>query len=110
MDRLFIYGTLGPGRPNEHVMQRIGGQWVAGTTRGRLLEAGWGAAMGSPGMVPDAQGELISGHVFESDNLQHHWQELDEFEGPEYQRVLVTVTQQDGSQVDAYIYALRDHD
>ncbi|KAB0731143.1 gamma-glutamylcyclotransferase, partial [Pseudomonas aeruginosa] len=27
MQRLFVYGSLGPGRPNEHLMQKIGGQW-----------------------------------------------------------------------------------
>ncbi|KAB0733677.1 gamma-glutamylcyclotransferase, partial [Pseudomonas aeruginosa] len=25
MQRLFVYGSLGPGRPNEHLMQKIGG-------------------------------------------------------------------------------------
>lgn len=24
-ERLFVYGTLGPGRPNEHVLRDIGG-------------------------------------------------------------------------------------
>lgn len=24
MQRLFVYGSLGPGRPNEHLMQKIG--------------------------------------------------------------------------------------
>lgn len=28
MQRLFVYGSLGPGRPNEHLMQKIGGQCV----------------------------------------------------------------------------------
>jgi len=53
MERLFIYGTLGPGRPNEYVMQKIGGIWEAGSIKGRLIEAGWGATMGFPGLVLD---------------------------------------------------------
>jgi len=25
--KLFVYGTLGLGRPNEHVLKAIGGRW-----------------------------------------------------------------------------------
>jgi gamma-glutamylcyclotransferase (GGCT)/AIG2-like uncharacterized protein YtfP len=46
MDHLFVYGTLGPGRPNEHVMQKIGGAWEAASLKGCLIQAGWGADMG----------------------------------------------------------------
>ncbi|MDO6673900.1 MULTISPECIES: hypothetical protein [Cobetia] len=42
MQHLFIYGTLGPGGPNEHVMLDIGGSWTPGTLKGRLEAAGWG--------------------------------------------------------------------
>lgn len=59
MQRLFVYGSLGPGRPNEHLMQKIGGQWQAASLRGRLLEKGWGAGMGFPGLAIDADGEEI---------------------------------------------------
>ncbi|ALM50906.1 gamma-glutamylcyclotransferase family protein [Halomonas huangheensis] len=106
MQRLFIYGTLGPGRPNEHVMQKIGGSWKAATLKGRLLKSGWGAAMGFPGLVIDEDGEEIQGHVFSSENLSNNWQSLDNFEGAEYQRVLTTVTLASGEHVDAYVYAL----
>ena len=40
MQHLFIYGTLGPGGPNEHVMLDIGGSWTPGTLKGRLEAAG----------------------------------------------------------------------
>ena len=41
IQRLFVYGTLAPGRPNEHVLSEIGGSWEAGDrdrniTPGRL--------------------------------------------------------------------------
>ena len=107
MDRLFVYGTLGPGRPNEHVMQNIGGTWHAARLRGRLVKAGWGAEMGFPGLVITEDGEDIQGHVFSSGNLAAHWHALDAFEGAEYQRVLATVTLEDGSRIEAYVYALR---
>lgn len=107
MERLFIYGTLGPGRPNEHVMQKIGGEWQVGSVNGRLVKEGWGAKMGFPGLVLDEAGEKIEGHVFVSESLSQHWQTLDDFEGSEYQRQLATVRLQDGGTVKAYVYALR---
>src|SRR5690606_34903451 len=107
MDRLFVYGSLGPGRPNEHVMQKIGGNWEAASLRGTLVQAGWGADMGFPGLTLNDMGDEIQGHVFASDDLQSHWAALDEFEGAEYQRVLTTVTLAAGGQIEAYVYALR---
>ena len=80
MERLFIYGTLGPGGPNEHVMQAIGGHWQPGRIKGRLRQAGWGAEMGFPGLVLDEAGDDIPGHVFVSDALPDHWAALDDFE------------------------------
>ncbi|MDN6859214.1 gamma-glutamylcyclotransferase [Pseudomonas sp. CAN2814] len=106
-DRLFVYGTLGPGRPNEHVLARIGGTWLEAQLKGELIQAGWGAGMGFPGLVIDADGEIIRGHVFQSEHLAEHWDALDRFEGAEYQRVLTAVTLVDGQQVQAYVYALR---
>lgn len=107
MEYLFVYGTLGPGRPNEHVMQKIGGTWEAGSIKGRLMEAGWGAEMGFPGLVLDESGDDIEGHVFISENLSLHWQALDDFEGAEYRRTLTTVTLSEGGTVEANVYALR---
>jgi gamma-glutamylcyclotransferase (GGCT)/AIG2-like uncharacterized protein YtfP len=107
MNRLFVYGSLGPGRPNEHVMQNIGGTWEAASLRGELVQEGWGASMGFPGLVISETGKEIQGHVFISENFENHWADLDEFEGDEYQRVLTQVTLFSGDQADAYVYALR---
>lgn len=107
MNRLFVYGTLGPGHPNEHVMQKIGGTWEAASIKGTLVQAGWGADMGFPGLVIGDAGDDIQGHVFVSDNFKNHWADLDTFEGDEYQRVLTQVTLASGGQTDAYVYALR---
>lgn len=106
-ERLFVYGTLGPGRPNEQVLLKIGGFWASAHLRGKLVEAGWGAGMGFPGLVLGEDGEEIQGHVFVSENLAGYWSALDEFEGSEYRRVLTTVTLADGQQMAAYVYALR---
>ena len=55
--RLFVYGTLGPGRPNEHVLSAIGGTWEEASVNGFLMPRGWGAEMGYPGIVLDDTGE-----------------------------------------------------
>jgi gamma-glutamylcyclotransferase (GGCT)/AIG2-like uncharacterized protein YtfP len=105
--RLFVYGTLVPGGPNEHVLQQIGGTWQPGTVKGTLYKEGWGAALGYPAIVLDAHGAEVHGFLFSSENLPDHWAELDEFEGEGYQRVLTKVTLSDNKIVDAYIYALK---
>ena len=49
--RLFVYGTLAPGRPNEHVLAAIPGSWEAATVKGKLFQEGWGARAGFPGIA-----------------------------------------------------------
>lgn len=106
MENLFIYGTLAPGQINHHKMSHISGKWLPATTKGKLFEAGWGASCGCPGMIPDDNGTEIEGYVFCSDELKHHWQHLDEFEGVEYQRVLIKVKLENNVDLDAYVYKL----
>ncbi|MCG8683442.1 MAG: gamma-glutamylcyclotransferase [Desulfobacterales bacterium] len=107
IQRLFVYGTLGPGRPNEHVLSDIGGFWEKGSVKGTLYQEGWGADMGYPGIVLNDDGDTVQGFVFNSENLYEHWTALDGFEGEAYQRVLTTVKLADNSRVDAYIYELK---
>jgi len=105
--KLFVYGTLGPGRPNEHIMRNIGGTWEEASVIGILHQEGWGAAMGYPGITLDKEGDKVEGFLFSSDKISEHWSELDEFEGEAYERVLTTVELQNGTVVDAYIYTLK---
>ena len=107
VEKLFVYGTLGPGHPNEHVLVAIGGSWEPATVAGRLLEEGWGAEMGYPGIDLDENGGEVEGFLFTSKNLSGHWADLDAFEGEAYRRMLAKVKLKDGSIVDAYIYTLR---
>lgn len=108
VDRLFVYGTLAPGRPNEHILAEFAGSWEEGTVRGVLQPQGWGAAMGYPGIVlTDENAEAVKGYIFTSAALADHWSELDAFEGDAYKRVLVSVRLKDDCTVEAYIYALR---
>ena len=107
VERIFVYGSLAPGRENEHFLSRIGGFWEAATVTGRFYHEGWGAAMGYPGVVLDENGEKIPGYVFSSDKLADHWAELDDFEGKEYERVLTKVKFKNNKTADAYIYTLK---
>lgn len=110
MSRLFVYGTLAPGRPNAHVLAPIPGTWTAASVRGRLLQEGWGAAAGYPGIILEPTGDEVHGLVFSSEKLAAHWPRLDAFEGEGYERVMVAVRLDDGSWVDAFVYALRRSD
>lgn len=107
-ERLFVYGTLAPGRPNEHILADVPGEWEPATVTGTLLQEGWGAAAGYPGIVLDENGGEVHGLIFSSDHLGEHWPRLDEFEGECYERVLTNAKRKDGSVVGAFIYRLRD--
>ncbi len=109
MDRLFVYGTLAPGRPNEHMLADVSGRWEPASVRGTLRQEGWGAAVGFPGIVLDECGDEIHGLIFSSDQLATHWPRLDQFEGDGYERVLTVAKLSDGTPVDAYIYRLSGH-
>ena len=104
--QLFVYGTLAPGQPNE--LTALGGTWEPAIVKGHLQERGWGAAIGYPGLVLDEAGDEIQGFLFSSAKLADHWEELDRFEGEDYQRVLVTVHRNEASSAQAYIYVLRE--
>lgn len=103
--RLAVYGTLAPGRANHHQLAALKGQWRRGTVRGKLTDAGWGAALGYPGLVLDPSGPVVEVHLFESADLPDHWPRLDAFEGPGYRRVVTQVRTADGD-VGACIYVI----
>jgi gamma-glutamylcyclotransferase (GGCT)/AIG2-like uncharacterized protein YtfP len=103
--RLAIYGTLAPGRVNHHQLATLNGRWQRGTVRGRLTEAGWGSALGFPGLVLDPVGPLVEVYLFESPDLPDHWTRLDEFEGSGYRRVVTQVSTAEGAST-AWIYVV----
>jgi len=106
IEKLFVYGTLGPSRPNEHILSNIGGDWEDASIKGLLINEGWGSEMGYPALKLDKQGKKIDAFLFTSQNLINHWHELDKFEGDAYLRVLTQVTLADGSTVQANVYTL----
>lgn len=108
VERLATYGTLMPGRENHHQLEGLVGRWRAGHVRGRLVEAGWGAARGFPALVLEPDGAAVPVQVLESPELAAHWPRLDAFEGAEYERV-VTVVETDDGPLEAAIYVLARH-
>ena len=105
--RLFVYGTLAPGRPNAHVLEGVSGTWEPATVRGRLLPEGWGAAAGFPAIVLDDDAPEVNGLLFCSEELAGHWERLDLFEGEGYDRVLTPIRLESNREVHAHIYVLR---
>jgi gamma-glutamylcyclotransferase (GGCT)/AIG2-like uncharacterized protein YtfP len=108
MQRLFVYGTLAPGRSNHHILKGVAGSWQQATLKGTLFQQGWGAAMGYPGIIPSEDGDEIEGFVFSSKYLDEHWPRVDEFEGAGYTRKLVTVKIEGGVNKQAFVYALSE--
>ncbi len=105
--RLATYGTLAPGRPNHGQLSGLSGRWLVGHVRGTLVQAGWGAELGYPGLILDTHGPLVEVDVFESSALPQHWHRLDAFEGPGYRRVAIEVTTAEGA-LAASIYVLAE--
>lgn len=103
--RLATYGSLAPGQVNHHHLAMLRGRWTKGTVRGFLCDAGWGSALGFPGLALDPTGNSIDVYLFESEELAPHWARLDEFEGPGYRRVVARVRTSFG-ELDAWIYVL----
>ncbi len=106
--KLFVYGTLQPGQPNDHILKNIGGNWEPASVKGTLHQVGWGAAMGYPAITLDKKAGIVEGYLFTSGKLEEKWVLLDEFEGTGYRRIITTVKLINDEQVDAYIYVLNN--
>jgi len=106
-NRLVVYGTLAPGRPNHHVIADIAGRWFAGWVEGDLHDHGWGSADGYPAMAWRPGGKRVEVHVLESTELPRHWARLDEFEGVGYRRALIPVFRDDAPPTVGHIYEAR---
>lgn len=105
-DALAVYGSLAPGEPNHWVVSRIRGSWVPGTVTGYQFDITWGPADGYDGFIPDVDGAAVPVHVLLADEaeLDRHWREIDDFEGPGYERQRIDVTFDDGTVAVAQIY------
>lgn len=82
------------------------GTWTDAYVRGRLHASGWGMTSGYPGLIPDERGERIPVKLLSSPDLPAHWQRLDDFEGPDYRRVLIPVEDERGVFAIANVYTV----
>jgi len=114
--RLFVYGTLAPGRSNAHVLATLSGRWEVAEVSGYLFPDGCEGSYGYPALIlPGSEGETpdpesvprAAGRLFVSADLPAYWPELDAFEGPAYRRVRVPVWGADSGNVDAFVYELK---
>jgi gamma-glutamylcyclotransferase (GGCT)/AIG2-like uncharacterized protein YtfP len=106
--RLVVYGSLAPGRSNHGQLQDLPGQWYSGcSVRGELADRGWSAGLGFPTLRWSPLGPAVIVDMFVSEELPPHWARLDEFEGPDYQRIVVPVFGGAGIVAVANLYASR---
>ncbi|MEO0574345.1 MAG: gamma-glutamylcyclotransferase family protein [Pseudomonadota bacterium] len=108
MERIFIYGSLQPGGPNEHVLADVDDCWEAAVVTGKLVNSGWGASLGYPGLVLDECGQEVQGQILTSTELGAKWAELDQLEGDEYVRTELIALLRNGEKVCAYAYVLKE--
>jgi gamma-glutamylcyclotransferase (GGCT)/AIG2-like uncharacterized protein YtfP len=103
VDPLRVSRNDGRVNANHHQLDGLDGRWLKGHVNGILVDAGWGANLGYPALVLQADGPAIDVEVFESADLPDHWARLDDFEGDGYQRVVTTARTPTG-ELDASIY------
>lgn len=106
VNRLFVYGTLAPGKSNAHVLADVVGTWERATVKGTVFQVVWGPASGYAGILLDDDDVEVPGLIFSSDDLPAHWERLDAFEGEGYARVPVSAKLESGSTVQSYVYSL----
>jgi gamma-glutamylcyclotransferase (GGCT)/AIG2-like uncharacterized protein YtfP len=89
--RLASYGTLRPNESNHSLVSEIDGKWIPGTIIGDLTER-----HGYPVFTWNVSGGKVPVEILISKDWCIHWDRLDEFEGAEYERILVPVETADG--------------
>jgi gamma-glutamylcyclotransferase (GGCT)/AIG2-like uncharacterized protein YtfP len=88
---LAVYGTLAPGQSNHHMVADIDGRWYEVAIRGQRFQAVWSGTFGYPGFTADPDGPLQPAMVLASAEWADHWDRLDRFEGPGYERRVIEV-------------------
>lgn len=96
--RLIVYGSLAPGEVNNFVVAGLEGTWERCVIRGHM-----GRIQGFKAFKYDPQGEEFSVWLFTSPLLPEKFPDLDDFEGEEYQRIIIPA-QVDDRVIMAYVY------
>ena len=108
MNQLFVYGTLCPNRENAHILAGIGGDWEKASIHGTIHILDWGPDKGLPAIVLNQQDTEVDGFLFSTDKLEQQWQMLDDFEGFQYERVVVDVSVDSGEKIQAWTYVMKE--
>ncbi|PWN24349.1 hypothetical protein BDZ90DRAFT_127656 [Jaminaea rosea] len=106
--RFAVYGSLGPGCPNHSKISHLQGRWYHNSyVTGELLQQGWGADIGYPGLQWSLDGPSHPVQVLESPLLNDkEWCLLDRFEGAGYVRILAPiVTAEESIVANIYVVA-----
>ena len=82
--RLIVYGSLAPGGVNNLLFEGLEGDWERCRIRGRM-----GNYRGFRYYKYDSDGEEFSVWLFTSLGLPERFPDLDDFEGEEYQRIVI---------------------
>lgn len=109
-NKLIIYGSLAPNRPNHAKIEHIIGKWSKGIVRGKLENGGWGADLGYYGYKKTnaAEDQTIEAFIIFSDELKENYPFLDDFEGADYERMLAVFELENGEVGVGNIYALKE--
>lgn len=97
--RLIVYGSLAPGGSNAFMLAGLVGEWYRCTIRGHL-----GRYRGFKSFRYDPQGPEHAVWLLESAQLPRVLADLDDFEGEEYERIIIPAEVK-GRLVMAQIYA-----
>ena len=103
--RLAVYGSLAPGRPNHAHVAGLGGRWIPGEVRGRLVEAGWAPPSATPRSSSTPTARRSASRFWCRPTYPPTGPGSTTSRGPGYERVLTTVRTTTG-EVEAYIYVL----
>jgi hypothetical protein len=82
--RLIVYGSLAPGGCNAFMLEGLVGEWHPCHIRGQM-----GVYRGFKSFRYDPQGPEYQAWLLESEDLPRVWPDLDDFEGDEYERILI---------------------
>jgi gamma-glutamylcyclotransferase (GGCT)/AIG2-like uncharacterized protein YtfP len=92
--RLATYGTLKPGEANASMLKDVTGEWSEGTATGVIRQQN-----GFPAFRGLLTGPPVVVKILASPQLPQHYEQLDQFEGNGYCRVLVPVKFESGSKI-----------
>ena len=104
-NKLFVYGTLIPGRENHQILKDVEGNWGKFSVNGSIVEID---GLKYFQWIPKEK-EIIEGQLFESNNIIKYWKEIDRFEGQKYERQLACQKERDNLMVFTYYAKNQDN-